>query len=121
MKRLLFHIALFTLLVGSTAPLSALPMAKAPESSRFGQAELSVYPNPAMEHFTVEFRAQTRFEVVITNILGTELYRSRAYSPFESRVRFNLSNLHLNPGIYIVKVYENKHVSAAKKLIVKAH
>lgn len=79
----------------------------------------SLYPNPAMDHFTVEFNNQLsgdKINVVLYDVLGQEVM-SKSYDNngvFQQRI----STATLDSGIYLVRV-GNGVTASTRKLIVR--
>ena len=109
MNNIFTHICFFILLFSAEIQAQNSLDNKQPNETIEG---LSIYPNPAtngklhiitthQDSKTIEIFDVLGKRVIAASILGNELDISR-----------------LNPGIYVVKVTENK-ISAVKKLIVK--
>jgi hypothetical protein len=63
----------------------------------------NVYPNPAKDNITVEYRSTNSYEnVSIYNITGTLLYTERYETTGDNKLSFNLESY--TPGIYFCRV-----------------
>lgn len=100
--------------------LNAQPV-KAKQTFWEAQTErnFSIYPNPAINMVNINYEASTNYQIVISNILGTVIYKSPTISQFTRNHVIRLMDLHVQSGIYLIKIYEGTTVRATKKLIVK--
>ena len=65
------------------------------------QKEITVYPNPAVDYFTLTVNDQTISRITINNIIGKEIL---AYSRTELN-KYDVSQL--KKGIYVVRVFNH--------------
>ena len=63
------------------------------------QKEISVYPNPAVDYFTLTINDETISRITINNIIGKEVL---SYSRSDMN-KYDVS--HLKKGIYVVRVF----------------
>ncbi len=65
------------------------------------QKEISVYPNPAIDYFTLTVNDQTISRITVNNIIGKEVLSYR-------RTEMNKYDVsHLKKGIYVVRVFNH--------------
>ena len=76
---------------------------------------LSVYPNPAKDQLTVSFEAQSSTTVSISDVLGNEVYRSKASS---GSTTTHINTSQLANGIYMLNIATNNGM-VSRKLIVE--
>jgi len=81
---------------------------------------LSIYPNPAVNLINIEYQASSDYQIIISNILGTVVYKSATIGQFNEGNLLRLTDLEVSSGIYLVKVYEGTVLKATKKLIVRS-
>src|SRR5690606_33892469 len=76
---------------------------------------ISIYPNPATKHFTVETGALEgeNCHISVFNLLGQEVFSKRIATGQR------ISTAFWAPGIYLVKIENAKGGSLVKKLIVE--
>ncbi len=65
------------------------------------QKEIFVYPNPAIDYFTLTANDQTISRITINNIIGKEVL---SYSRTEMN-KYDVS--HLKKGIYVVRIFNH--------------
>lgn len=73
---------------------------------------ITVYPNPATNNFTVETGSDEKASIQLFNIVGQQVYSET----FTDKTTVNVANLH--SGVYMLKVNQNGKVYTSK-LIVK--
>jgi len=78
----------------------------------YENSQLSVYPNPAKDNFTITGSSLTgKAEVKIYNMLGQEVYQEM----FENaQNELNVNGLNLVSGLYLVKVKSNEKAQTIK-------
>ena len=65
------------------------------------QKEITVYPNPATDYFTLTLNDETISRITINNIIGKEIL---SYNRTEVN-KYDVS--HLKKGIYVVRVFNH--------------
>jgi hypothetical protein len=81
----------------------------------------SAWPNPTSGEATLAYHFKVaspkyRYDILISNILGSELSRHRLYS-FETEIKINLEGH--KPGIYFYTLAEDFRHVATRKLLIK--
>ncbi len=71
------------------------------ETKTIIQKEISVYPNPAVDYFTLTVNDETISRITINNIIGKEVL---SYSRTDVN-KYDVS--HLKKGIYVVRVFNH--------------
>jgi hypothetical protein len=79
------------------------------------KGEFLVYPNPAKEkiHIKLNTKMPLETEIEILSINGSKLFEKQVYQTNEIKI----NNLHLEKGVYLVKIKTDKFVKT-KKLII---
>lgn len=81
------------------------------------KVNLSIYPNPANEKFTIEIPSnQWNWKLSISNTLGQEVYSGDIHSS-QDQVEINSSSF--NSGIYSVKLISEDGKVSYKKIVVE--
>ena len=84
----------------------------------FEKKPISIYPNPANEHITIDFGTLANvvgYKVKITNIIGQEVY-----SNVIDKTKLEVSKTWQGEGIYFVKVYDDSNnLLTTRKLILQ--
>ena len=85
---------------------------------RNSEANISIYPNPANEQFTIDFSNEPAdtWDVTLCDIAGKVLLNDVFHSDYSSLYQVNTSAL--PAGIYLIKLASNKAV-CTKKLIIQ--
>ena len=83
------------------------------------KAEVLIYPNPASNYLNINYTTNSDYTIVISNILGAVVHTTPIISRFENTTFLNLTDLNIQNGIYLVKVYEGENLKATQKLIVR--
>jgi hypothetical protein len=79
-------------------------------SEIFSDSEISIYPNPAGDRFTIDLGMNCRnISMEILNTQGQTVYNQQYYNTQEINVDAGLS-----PGIYILKIIADGRISALK-------
>jgi hypothetical protein len=82
------------------------------------EANFDIYPNPASSKVTVSYNSNTDYQIIITNLIGTEVYRKKA-SHINLSHTIQLDALGLNTGMYLIKIQIKNQTVAQKRLIIK--
>ena len=110
-------------IIGISAMLFVLNTGQINASNSFWDQQptptFSVYPNPAINMVNVEYAASADYQIVISNILGTVVYKSPIISQFKENNPLRLIDLDIKSGLYLIKIYEGNTLKATKKLIVR--
>ena len=72
---------------------------------------LTVYPNPATNHFTVNTGNDEKASIQLFNIVGQQVYSET----FTGSTTVNVANLH--SGVYMLKVNQNGKVNTTKVVV----
>ena len=72
---------------------------------------ISVYPNPATNKFTVNLAGSEKASIEMFNLVGQRVYNGTA----TEKVEINVSNL--RPGIYMLRVSQNGKVYTSKVVV----
>ena len=87
--------------------------------STIAQNQIEVYPNPAYKFIKVSYASHHSYNIVITNLIGTVVYRKTIDSPYPSVHSIDLSHASLNLGMYLIKIEVKSRIMAQKRLIIK--
>jgi hypothetical protein len=82
--------------------------------------DFNIYPNPSKDVVNIHLNSSniSAGKIVITNVLGQEIYKEEVKGNISNSIKFNVSNL--DAGLYFVSLYENNKIQNTKKLqIVK--
>lgn len=82
------------------------------------EANFDVYPNPATSNISVSFESTENYSIIITNLLGTEVFRQEV-SSWKSKSFINLNDIGLNTGMYLIKIEVKGVTKNQKRLIIK--
>jgi hypothetical protein len=83
-------------------------------------ASIVAYPNPFVDHITVDFHDVSSNDVTITIIdqLGRLVYENKqSVAPGSSKIEINLSPANMTPGIYVMKINSKNIKNKTIKLI----
>lgn len=87
----------------------------------FSQANISIYPNPASDNFTINISSVNtlgdEFEILISNLAGQTIIKKQ-YSLLSSEHVFNVNTSLLNKGLYFIKIKSGAR-SGVEKLLIK--
>ena len=78
-----------------------------------------LYPNPATNFVSIEYKGTQDFSISIVNIIGIEVYKSSILHSYEAQQYIGLTNLNLENGIYLVKIIQNDKSVITQKLVYK--
>lgn len=78
-----------------------------------------LYPNPATNFVTVEYKSNQDFSISIVNIIGVEVFKSNVLSGYDGQQYIGLTNLNLENGIYLVKIIQEDKAVITQKLVYK--
>ena len=81
---------------------------------------LTLYPNPATNMISLTYQASSDYTIVISNILGTVVYKSKTISSFQETNILYLQDLKVQSGLYLVKIFVGDKLDATKKLVVRS-
>ena len=73
--------------------------------------KLTVYPNPATNHFTVNTGNDEKASIQLFNIVGQQVYSET----FTGSTTVSVANLH--SGVYMLKVNQNGKVNTTKVVV----
>ena len=83
------------------------------------KAEVTIYPNPASNYVRINYITNNDYRIVISNILGAVVYKTSTIYHYENSTMLNLTDLNIQNGIYLVKIFEGNNLKATQKLIVR--
>lgn len=72
---------------------------------------LTVYPNPATNKFTVDLGNDEKANIQLFNLVGQQVYNET----ITGSAQVNVSNLH--SGVYMLKVNQNGKVTTTKVVV----
>ncbi len=77
----------------------------------------NLYPNPATETVQIQLKQQEEVEVIVTDVLGREVYREIPRSTRNDTMQFDVSGW--PNGIYLVSVINQKGIRSTQRLVVQ--
>src|SRR5690606_22089286 len=77
--------------------------------------EIRTYPNPAVNHFTVQMANASDFSVELVNSLGQVV----KFLEYTNTVKGNVNVSDLSAGVYILNINVDGHVSTQRISVVK--
>lgn len=96
----------------SLIPLDSLLSAEAIERTSF-----NLYPNPATETVQIQLEQSGEAEVLVTDVLGREVYNEIPRSTRNDKIELNVSSW--PNGIYLVSVINQKGIRSTQRLVVQ--
>jgi endonuclease I len=86
----------------------------------FGEANISIYPNPASDYFTINIPQlnafDKEFKLIISNIAGQTIVEEK-YSVQNGEGNFEVNTSMLDKGMYIIKINSGSSYGVQKLLI----
>jgi len=77
--------------------------------------DLNIYPNPSSNIFNLEFYSDTKSKIVVTNVLGEQVYIESTKSVGEFSTQIDLSNY--SKGIYNLTIKTSNSISNHKLIL----
>ena len=77
--------------------------------------EVKIYPNPSSNIFNLEFNSDNETEIIVTNVLGEQVYFESIQSIGEYNTQIDLSNY--SKGVYNLTIKTSKGISNYKLIL----
>lgn len=97
--------------------VSLIPLDSLLTIETVGQIPFNLYPNPATETVQIELRRQQKVEVLVSDVLGREVYHEIPRSVRNDKLVLDVSNW--PNGIYLVSVIGQNGVKSTQRLVVQ--
>ena len=81
------------------------------------EASFNLYPNPAKETVQIQLKQQEEVEVLVTDVLGREVYGEVPRSARKSKMELDVSGW--PNGVYLVSVINQKGIRSTQRLVVQ--
>jgi len=78
-----------------------------------------MYPNPASNFVSIEYKTTQDFYISIVNIIGVEVYKTEVLHGYEGQQNIGLTHLNLENGIYLVKIIQDDKTVSTQKLVYR--
>ena len=88
---------------------------KSPNSIVENNLEVNIYPNPSSNIFNLEFKSDSETEILVTNVLGEQVFFELTKSIGEFNTQIDLSNY--SKGVYNLTIKTSDGISNHKLIL----